>query len=432
MKQSDRSKKKLIEELAESRNLYKKLRADVIILKENTMSKTNKLLKKDGIKRRSFLKLTGLSSLGLSLGFPYFAKSGNVSAGEHGVYKTATEWKTDSEGNVYFVPKNLKTDKLDTQGIVTARVDNIWKKYPVSEFDEDFHEWWVAEKLWYYEKLLAFFNEETNEIAVPNGGHHHPMLATYGKKIGRRGDSDFHLNLAVKGFTLVPKVENIDMINDEVDKIYAAGDEGKAVLPQDLFKLRIELYQQKDLWDKTRFATLELYSGRPINATDTAGNYGFNETKTFQNIMANPMSALTYMSLWSTDMNIWGEEGPAFFGGQEGLIPEWTFKGFCWLISHHNPANSDYEKKISTYVNDAHCKYHGGSCDIATNVFLVVEEFNTTPDLDPEGRGRRVVPPYSYNISSSNMAANTTTYKTKKKLSQQEKIELIKRLRLMV
>jgi hypothetical protein len=396
------------------------------------MKKEKKILKENGIARRSFLKLTGLSSLGLSLGFPSFAKWGNVYAEDQKASRSATEWKTDADGNRYFVPKNIKTDQV-TEGIVTARVDGVWKKYPVREFDDDFHSWWIAEKSWYYEELIAFFTGESNSLAIPNGGHHHPMLATYGKKVGRRGDSDFHLNLAVKGFTIVPKLENIDIINAEVENIYAAAEEGKADLPVDLFKLRRDLYKDKTLWDKTKFATLELYTGRPINAEDQVGRpgFGFDETKTFQNVMANPMSALTYMSLWSTDLEVWGPDGPPFFGGQEGLIPEWTFKGFCWMISHHNPDNSDYEKKLATYVNDAHCKYHGGSCDIATNVFIVVEEFNTTPDLDPEGRGRRVVPSYDYGISSSNMTASTR-YNFGKKLTKEEKIQVIKKLRLTV
>jgi hypothetical protein len=389
------------------------------------MKKEQKLLKESGIERRSFLKLTGLSSLGLSLGFPYFSKWGNVDAGEQQSYRSAAEWKTDDNGNTYFVPKNIKTDRVN-DGIISARVDGAWKKYPVREFDDNFHDWWIAEKTWYYEQLIAFFTGELETLDVPNGGHHHPMLATYGKKIGRRGDSDFHLNLAVKGFTIVPKIENIDMINEEVDKIYAAAEEGKADLPVDLFKLRRDLYQDKSLWDKTKFATLELYSGRPINAADIAGNYGFNETKTFQNIIANPMSSLTYMGLWRTP------GGQTYLEGLEGLIPEWTFKGFCWLISHHNPANTEYEMKIATYVNDAHCKYHGGACDIATNVFVVTEEFNTTPSYDPYGRGKRSVPPYDYGSSSSSPDAVHRYGNNKKKLTKAEKIQLIKDLKLPV
>ncbi len=386
--------------------------------------KEKKHSKENSIKRRSFLKLTG-ASLGLGISFPYFAKWGNVNAGEPKISGSSTQWQTDPEGNLYFVPKNIKTDKANDKGIVTARVDGMWKKYKLAEYDSEFHEWWISEKLWYYDQLIAYFNNEIDETGIPNGGHHHPILGTYGRKFGRRGDSDFHLNTAVKGFTIVPKAESIDIINTEVDNIYAASEAGKANLPVDLFKLRKDLYQDRSLWDKTRMGTLELYSGRPINAEDTAGGYGFDETKTFQNIMANPMSTLTYMGFWST------EGGQNFLEGIEGLIPEWTFKGFCWLIAHHNPANSEYEQKISTYINDAHCRYHGGNCDIATNIFLVVEEFNTTPSYDPYGRGKRVVPPYNYGTTASNMA-NVKLNRNRKKLSKEEKIEVIKKLKLPV
>lgn len=367
------------------------------------------------LRRRSFLKLAGLASMGLGLG-PIFAKWG--SAGEQVTTKPMANWKIDEDGNQYFVPKNIYTDLVNDQGIVIAKVDGLWRKYQVREFDDEFHSWWIDEKSWYYDMLIAFFKGESNELNIPNGGHHHPMLTTYGRKFSRRGDSDFHLNTAVKGFTIIPKVDNIDHINSEVERIYETGD-----LPLDLFNLRKELYQDKSLWDKTRFATLELYSGRPINDDDPEGNYGFKETKTFQNIMANPMSVLTYMALWSTD----GSQ--SWFGGQSNLIPEFGFKGFSWLISTYNPATTDYEMAIINYINQAHCGYHGGACDIATNIFLICEQFNETPDMN-SGRGKRVVPPYQYS-SSSNMVINSEV-KVKKKLSKDEKMELIRKLRLPV
>ena len=380
---------------------------------------------KQGIARRSFLKLTGISSLSLGLGFPYIEKMGKAYASSDEIKKrSCTIWKIDDQGNRYFIPRHLKTDKVnDPEPTVTARVDCLWRKYPIREFDDNFHEWWINEKSWYYDQLLAFFSGETNDLVIPNGGHHHPMLSTYGRIICRRGDSDFHLNTAVKGFTLIPKYEYIDEINEEVDKIYETGK-----LPEDLFKYKQQLYFEKEKWDKTRFATLELYTGRPINSNDPAGNYGFNETKTFQNIMANPMSTLTYMALWQTE----GDQ--SYLQGRAGLIPEWTFKGFCWLIPYHYPNNSEYEKKMSSYVNDAHCRYHGGACDIMTNIFLITEEFNTTPSYDPFGRGKRVVPPFNYNSNPTPVAdvRPSTTLRFDKKLSRDEKIDIIKNLRIPV
>ncbi len=368
----------------------------------------------EGIKRRSFLKIAGLSPLGITLG-PMFATWGKTSEAEAG--ETTAIWRTDSEGNRYFVPTAIKTDRAN-DGVVTAKVDGWWKKYQVREFDDEFHQFWLDEKVWYYDQLIGFFEDETDELAIPNGGHHHPMLSTYGKKIGRRGDSDFHLNTAVKGFTIIPKEDRIDYINSEVEKVYASGD-----IPVDIFKMRQQLYQEKDLWDKTRFATLELYTGRPVNSDDTDGNYGFMETKTFQNLYANPMAALSYMALYNT------EGTQSYFGGEAGLTPTFCFRGFCWLISYHNPANTAYEAKIAEYINQAHSGYHGGADDIITNIFLIVEQFNETPSYDP-GRGKRSVPDYTYSQRTARAKGPRIT--VGKKLSREEKTELIRRLRIPV
>jgi hypothetical protein len=59
---------------------------------------------------------------------------------------------------------------------------------------------------------------------------------------------------------------------------------------------------------------------------------------------------------------------------------------------------------------------------------MIVEEFNNTPGFDPYGRGKRVVPPYSYGSST----AKAEKSDTKKKLSEADKIELIKKLRIPV
>jgi hypothetical protein len=246
------------------------------------------------------------------------------------------------------------------------------------------------------------------------------MLATYGLNCSGRGDSDFHLNSTPKGFTIVPKPDKIDYVNEQIDAVYNTPGVN---LPVDVFKKRRELYQQKDLWDKTRFATLELYSGRPIDKDDPAGDYGFRETHTFANVIDNPMSTLAYMALFNTT----GDE--PWFNGEADETPTFEFRGFSWLISYYNPKNTPYEKKIADYINQAHCRYHGGSCVIATNVFLIVEEFNNTPGFEPYGRGKRVVPPYDYFGTDVKTVAAASRNKI---MTEAEKIELVKKLRIFV
>jgi hypothetical protein len=394
------------------------------------MRKIKEFIKEKGMQRRSFLKLAGLSSVGLSLGFPLNTKWAD--AGEPESRKSVGSWHTDpTTGNSYFVQKNLKTDWVNdaTDPHVLAKYDGWWHAYPAREFNDDFHDWWIAEKSWYYDQLIANFDgdETTESVDIPNGGHHHPMLSTYGCKWLNRGDSKFHLNTTPKGFTILPKVDQIDYINEQIQAIY---DDPNARIPVDIFKKRRELYQNKDLWDKTRFATLELYTGRPIDAEDPSnqdGIYGIEETHTFQNIMKNPMSTLTYMSLYNTD----GTQ--TWFEGMQDETPTFEFRGFCWLISYYNPKLTDYEKAIADYINQAHCGYHGGSCVISTNIFVITEEFNNSPGYDPYARGKRVVPPPEpglYTTTSREKIAAARSELKRKNLTKAEKIELLKKMRI--
>jgi hypothetical protein len=384
------------------------------------MEKTKEFIKEKGMPRRSFLKLAGLSSVGLSLGFPLNTKW--AIAGESKSKKMNANWLIDPiTGNKYFVQNDLLTQWANEERYVLARHDGWWWAFQVREFNSEFHDWWIAEKTWYYDQLIAQF-EEGIAPNVPNGGHHHPMLTTYGAKWFNRGDSQFHLNTTPKGFTIIPKPDQIDYVMNEIQKIY---DDPNADLPVDVFKKRRELYQNKDLWDKSRFATLELYTGRPIDSEDTDGNYGFNETHTFQNIMENSMATLTYMSLYNTD----GTQ--SYFDGNKDETPTFEFRGFCWLISYYNPnlTENTYEKKIADYINQAHCGYHGGSCHVATNIFLITEEFNNSPGY-AEGRGKRVVPEFSYGVSN-NMKVAKTDLKMKN-MTRAEKMELLRKLRIPV
>ena len=66
-------------------------------------------------------------------------------------------------------------------------------------------------------------------------------------------------------------------------------------------------------------------------------NLGFKETHTFQNIMENPMGTITFMSLYNTT----GDQ--TYFNGEEGHTPTFDFRGFCWMISPHNPNLTQYE-----------------------------------------------------------------------------------------
>lgn len=381
------------------------------------MKNIAKIKERHGLQRRSFLKIIGLSSLGLSLGLPFCGKW--ESPQEEALSKTMAEWKPNEKGNFYFVPQNLKTDFVNQQKKVSVKVDGLWKDFEIREFTDDFYSWWLEEKLWYYDQLMAFIEGESEQLNIPNGGHHHPMLSTYGDKTGGRGDSVFNLNTTAKGFTIIPKEENIGFINQEVEKVHKNGN-----FPVDLFKLKKQLYQEKDLWDKTRFATLELYSGRPLNAAGIGISVQFTETHTFQNIMANPISTLTYMAIYNTT----GDQ--PYCEGLPYLTPHYEFRGVCWLISYYNPHNSEYEKAIADYVNQAHAQFHGGVHDITTAIFLIVEQFNNTPGYR-QGCGKREVPPLTV-AGQNSFSSLSIKPLAGKKLAQEDRLELIKKLYLPV
>lgn len=380
------------------------------------MGKIKDCIKQRGMPRRSFLKMAGLSSLGLNLGFPPHARW--AFAEESPQRESSIPWRMNSEGYPYFVQKNIKTGWLD-DGYMLARLDNSWWIYKTAAFEDEFYTWWLEEKMWYYDQLLAYFSGETDEYDIPNGGHHHPMLATYGKKYGNRGDSMFHLNNTPKGYTLIPKKEYLRELIDELNAIY---DNPQADLPEDVFKFRIEKYNREELWDKNKFATLEIYTGHPFEAGDW--DLGFKETHTFQNIMENPMGTVTFMSLYNTP----GEQ--SYFNGEEGHTPTFEFRGFCWMMSPHNPNLTQYEKDVCYYLNQAFSRYHGLRDDFIANLFVLTEEFNNSPtDSAAFGLGKRVVPPYDYGVSER-MAAQTGFKKSR--LTKEEKSALLKRLKIPV
>ncbi|MCK5186331.1 MAG: hypothetical protein KAR43_04295 [Deltaproteobacteria bacterium] len=378
------------------------------------MKNIKDLIKEKVMPRRSFLKTAGLSSLGLSMGFPL--KSKWAYAQEPQEKKAKANWKTNDDGYQYFVQDNILTNWLD-DGYILARVDGWWWIYNINEYEDDFHAWWLEEKMWYYDQLLDYFTGETEDYNVPNGGHHHPMLATYGKKWFNRGDSLFHLNNTPKGYTLLPKGEYLRDLIDELNALY---DDPNAKIPEDIFQFRKDKFAQEELWDKSKFATIEIYSGHPFDEDDW--DLSFKETHTFQNVLENPMGTLTYMSLFRTT----GEQ--TYFNGDEDETPTFEFRGICWMIDPHNPGITQYEKDAADYINQAFSKYHGLRDDYIINLFVMTEEFNNSPtDRDDYGLGKRVVPPFNYG-SSNNMAVKSNP--KKKRLTKEEKIELIKQLKI--
>ena len=164
------------------------------------------LLKKNSFGRRSFLKLAGLSSLFTVL--PTFkTKSAHARyVCNRNWWYTRDVWSTaDSEykSAEYCIQHNLKTSLRD-DGILWSNIDNKWRKYEIRELSQEFMEWGVSERYFYYDERLESGGEGPPSV-MKNGGIHHGMVATYGNWKGRK-DSSFNLNIAVKAAGVVDRL----------------------------------------------------------------------------------------------------------------------------------------------------------------------------------------------------------------------------------
>lgn len=287
-----------------------------------------------GFCRRAFLKTCGA----LGIGVPMALLSGGSDSAFTG-YREANagppQLPRESYWNEagFFVHSNVDASRWE-EGIVRARTDGEWKDYYIRELDNGFVNW----------NLQARINVLTGGMMCLNGPHS-AALATYG---ANRGDSNFTINNAFKGFGFIPKASEMDRAIDTVLAHWSANMMTKSAI-------LISFYEDTDMWDRRLLVSLELYT-TPIF-----------ETHSFLNQMANPQACIAWLDI------------PGAY--EVRSVPR--------LIHPYDPGVPEDDWKRVRWINMIHDFYHGGPYpDNPTYIaalYYVVEEFDNSPRPGPMG-----------------------------------------------
>ncbi|MEO0117182.1 MAG: hypothetical protein ABIK97_06570 [candidate division WOR-3 bacterium] len=243
--------------------------------------------------------------------------------------------------NGTFSQPNIDLSRLP-MGKIRAKVDGRWQIFSVRQLPEDFLRWNFAKRIEMLENLKA---GKSPSLTGPHSG----MVASYG---GRRRDSQFSINCAVKGIGFIPKEEKLDEVINLLKNTI------RDSISQKISRLE-SLYQAgEEIFDLTKQTSLELYSTPDF------------ETHTFLNQMANPAVAIVFLD-----------------------FPSYELKALTQLIHPDNPKLTPYEKKAVEYINLVHDYFHSESPKKSIGViYHIIEVFDNTPG---KARGQRVVPPRS-------------------------------------
>ncbi len=284
--------------------------------------------------RRAFLKAFGA----LGIGVPAALFSGSSGRGfvayrkaEAGPPQPARENFWNEEG--YFVHTNVDASRWE-EGIVRAKTDGTWKEYYIRHLDQGFVRW-----------NLQARKEVLSGSMMCLDGPHSAALATYG---ANRGDSNFSLNNAFKGFGFVPKAERIDEAIETVTDNWSASMNIKT-------DILTGFYDDREMWDFRLLSSLELYS-TPLF-----------ETHSFLNQMTNPQATIVWLAI------------PGSY--EVRAIPR--------LIHPMDPGVPEDDWKRVRWINMIHDFFHGGPFPTApvniAVIYYVIEEFDNSPYPGPMG-----------------------------------------------
>ena len=325
-------------------------------------------MEENKIQRRSFLKLAGAALAGMSL--PFKPKSADAQIATD-LARTAKFWKVNpANGQEYLRQTVVNTKFVQSDSMIWAKVDGWWQKFQLSEYSQEFLDWWVNDLFIWYDLLFG-----TPQQIPPNGGHHTPGIATYSRRGVGRGDSSFHLNNSFKSITLVPKVENLDEYLSVYEQKIADGT-GPYNLEWKKAKMKDSNY-----WDRRLLGMVDLYSGRDF----VEQTFGFKESHYLLNTMVNPVANVLFLDNFTSE-----------------AAPTWELRGIVanthWndpTKPSHDPhqADDDLYQKYLKAVMLPHKLQHGGDLNFTGVVFHVVELFDNKDSDAPPGRGVRVVPP---------------------------------------
>ena len=260
-----------------------------------------------------------------------------------GDFDPAVFWKDG-----YCVQSTVRVPLPDAKNI-TAMVDGTWQDYALAPFPDEFWGWNTARRTEYLEifkEMLTLGPAATREPQL--SGPHNGMVATYG---AARKDSAFKLNNAVKGMGFCPRADRVDALLELLEKNLDAGLDVKLDILDSLYQ------NARDNFTPYALVSLELYS-----------EPGYN-TQTFINQMVNPASVTVFLD-----------------------VPTFKIKQIARLAHPEDPNLSDYERKVTRYVNLMHSFFHGAfPRDYIAVIYYNIEVYDSSPGRK-DARGTKMTP----------------------------------------
>jgi hypothetical protein len=207
--------------------------------------------------------------------------------------------------------------------------------------------WNVDGRKLYMEVLRKMFKGESKE-GPELAGPHNGMVATFG--YAGQG-SIFKLNNAVKGMGFLPKAEKIDSV---LAMLKSTNDKS----PMEKLDILEGMYEQADqIFALDRQVSLELYAEPKFL------------TQSYTNQMVNPVSAVVFLD-----------------------IPSYKIKTIARLLDPADTQLTEYEKKVTEYINVIHSYFHGKfDQQFIAVIYYVVEVYDNSPGRK-DARGLKIVP----------------------------------------
>lgn len=267
---------------------------------------------------------------------------GSLSAAKVKVPKKAADFFTKG----YCVQTTAQTLEQEN-GKVQAYVDGKWHAYQTVTLPQSFMNWNVEGRKLYMEVLRKMFKGESKE-GPELAGPHNGMVATYG--YAGQG-SMFKLNNAVKGMGFLPKAEKIDSV---LAMLKSTNEKS----PMEKLDILEGMYEQADqIFALDRQVSLELYAEPKFL------------TQSYTNQMVNPVSAVVFLD-----------------------IPSYKIKTIARLLDPADTQLTDYEKKVTEYINVIHSYFHGKfDQQFIAVIYYVVEVYDNSPGRK-DARGLKIVP----------------------------------------
>lgn len=299
----------------------------------------------NGIARRSFMKIGGLSFLSMMTinnAKKIFAADNQWNEPGSITYDKNIPWYWSDQG--FPVHKTVNASRL-SEDIISARVDKIWKQFKIIELDQTFRDFESSSMADVYDKLL-----QTGQLSF--GGAYCPGIVSYGGI--PRGDSQFNLNAACKFMFPCPKEDQIQGI---IEGLKERGSD--PVERRTWFR---DQFLNQDIWNYSRFVGRDETVVPPgVEKPDTT----YRETHTFRNLMENPLAVLLFVS--NRD------------------VQSFEIRTIAHYVNSADEAANSYERQIADFINTYANVSHGQNNNFTAIIFYAVEEFNNSMEGGKEG-----------------------------------------------